>query len=465
MKRLLRNILAITGSDIARRLLGFLTVAYLARTISVAEFGLINIGFTVLAYALMLSSAGLTSYGVRAIASGKPPTIVRPILTLRVLLSLAVVGAIVLIARFAIADELTAQIVMLFSLSTLANALLVDWYFQGRERMGIVGLVRFLAALVYSFIIVVSVKSSSNLLVVAFAVIASDTLAAGALLIAYRRENRSLGIRFSLSGIDAIARSAIALGLGGLLGNLSTNLAPVLLGVMKDLHEVGMYSAASKMVFFLLMFDRLIGTLLLPASSRLHAVSVSSLAQHLTVALKWIVVLGLPLCIGGSLLAGDLVSMVFGEQYEPAALPFAILVWFCIATMLHTVFTSGMIALGLERRYGRIMAISIGLYALTVCIGIWWLGSLGAACAMVFSEIVTLVLMRRELGKSLNISLPQGLVETFVSAMIMGITMWVVPPIHVAVTLCFGCAVYAVVIYMTEAVSRDEISSLIRRVA
>lgn len=61
MKQLSRNFYSITLSDLGRRLLGFFTVTYLARKLGVADFGAINVGFTILSYAVMASSGGMST--------------------------------------------------------------------------------------------------------------------------------------------------------------------------------------------------------------------------------------------------------------------------------------------------------------------------------------------------------------------------------------------------------------------
>ncbi|HEV8539187.1 MAG TPA: hypothetical protein VGR15_09760, partial [Bacteroidota bacterium] len=67
MKRLASNFIAIIASDIGRRVLGFLTIAFLARTITTSDFGAINIGFAVLSYALVSSAGGLGAFGAREV--------------------------------------------------------------------------------------------------------------------------------------------------------------------------------------------------------------------------------------------------------------------------------------------------------------------------------------------------------------------------------------------------------------
>src|SRR5260221_2066567 len=131
---------------------------------------------------------------------------------------------------------------------------------------------------------------------------------------------------------------AVHIGGGSMLAQASINLPAIVIGILMTNADVGVYSAASKIVFFFLFVDRVAGTLLLPASSRLHASSPETLSSTLEVAVRWIVVIALPLCVGGMILAGTILPFVFGSQYEASVDVFRILIWFSLFTLLHTVY-------------------------------------------------------------------------------------------------------------------------------
>lgn len=58
MKQSSRNLFSFFSADIVRRLLGFATVAYLAHVLGKEGFGLVNHGFAVLAYSMVLNTTG-----------------------------------------------------------------------------------------------------------------------------------------------------------------------------------------------------------------------------------------------------------------------------------------------------------------------------------------------------------------------------------------------------------------------
>ena len=91
MKAVLINILSISSADVGTRLIGFLAVTYLARTLGPENMGIIAIGLAILTYASIISTMGLPTLGVRSVSANKSSTmdvgIVKQIITARGFLS------------------------------------------------------------------------------------------------------------------------------------------------------------------------------------------------------------------------------------------------------------------------------------------------------------------------------------------------------------------------------------------
>ncbi|HZY11060.1 MAG TPA: flippase [Bacteroidota bacterium] len=462
MKRLSRNFFSLVFSDIGRRILGFFAIAYLARKVGPADFGMINIGFTVLSYGLMISSGGLSMYGTRMIAKEISVDLVDNILGLRFLSTIITFGIITIIAVLFIPSKLMAVLIILFSLSLFANAILLDWYFQGKEEMGIVGIGKFVSAAVYCFVVVAFVQSSDDVLWVAVAAFAGDLICSSIIFIVYKRRERAR-IQLKFSMWNDLIRKSLPIGSGTILGHLSVNFPPLALGIIMTNTEVGYYSAASKLVFFLLMFDRVLATILLPVSTRYHTYSPEKLSTMLHQALKWIVIIALPICVGGSILADRLLPLVFGMQYGDSIEVFQILVWYFFATMVHTIYTSGLLAIGQEKLYGRTMFFSILIYSISIVSFTMFVGVIGAAYAMVLSEIITLILMRNQFRRFVVVHLPEHLFKIVIAAILMGCALVIVPSINVLLGIVMGAVVYTAILFATRTITSDNVSEMLGR--
>ncbi|MBI1806539.1 MAG: flippase [Ignavibacteria bacterium] len=464
MKRVSRNFLSIIGSDIMRRILGFFTVAYLARKVGTAGFGAINIGFTIFSYALVISSAGLGSFGTRAVARGDNEGIISSVISLRLVSGIFAFLITAAVAIFCIPNATTSVLAILFCAGLIGNAFLLDWYFQGKEEMGKIGIGRLLSAAVYLLLVIAVVHSAENILWVALASVVGDLVAAFALIQIARTQGKGICIRFTLKGWKSLLQQAFPIGIGGMIAHISVNFPLIAIGIILTNSDVGVYSAANKLVVFLLMFDRVMATLLLPASSRLHAQSFELLSSTLSDALRWIVIIALPICIGGLVLADRLVPLVFGAQYLNAVVVLRILIWFFFFTMLHTVYTSGLIAIGQEKIYGRLMVISGVMYGGLVTVGTLSFGVWGAALAVVIAEAGTLLLMRQHARRLIVIHVPPKIMNATFSGIFMGVVIAFLPPFPLFLTILFGAIVYLVLLVTTRAIIADDFLNILKRV-
>jgi O-antigen/teichoic acid export membrane protein len=463
MKRVSRNAAAILGSDLLRRLLGFFSVTYLARIIGTEGFGAINIGFTALSYCIVLSSAGLPSYGAREVARTGESGVVGRVVGARLRNALVIFALTAMLVLAVIGSSEIRLLILIFSSSVFVHSVLLEWYFQGHEEMHPIGVSRMVSAVVYLLILLVAVNSPADLYLVGVASVCADVIAAAYLLRIYLRKQGTFSIRMTTAEWFTLDRISLPFGIGSILGQISLNLPVIVLGVLVTASDVGVFSAATKIVFFLLMFDRLLGTLLLPASSRIHAIRPEQLSGVLSIARKWVLVIAVPLCAGGSILAPRLMVGLFGDAFFASGDVFRVLVWFLPLTLLHTVYTSGLIAAGREKQYSRVMMISVCIYAVTIIAGVLFSGVTGAAAAITVSEFVTLVLMWKKCSEVVRIPFDSTLVMTVISGGVMAGAVVLLQSTHLLILIPAGAAIYTALLFSTGALRLAEVRSMMER--
>jgi O-antigen/teichoic acid export membrane protein len=464
VKRISKNFFAIIGSDVARKIVGFLTIAYLARIMHAAEFGEINIGFTVLSYAFMVTVGGLSTFGSREVARRGSGELLNTMLSLRLVSAVIVYGCIALGAVLFVRDVIVMKLILLFCLSLFAHPSYFEWFFHGKEEMNMIGIGRTVSGVIYFLLVVLFVHTPEQIILVAVAATIGDCIATLLLMMMYRKRDDTLRFHFTLHGWRTVIKQALPLGAGTLFANFSINLPLIAIGILMTNADAGVYSAASKLVSFLLVLDRVLGTLLLPVSTRLHSYSSERLVSMLNAALKWIIIAALPFAVGGTLVADKLLPFVFGGQYVVAADIFKILIWFFFFTMLHTIYISGLIAAGKEKEFSRIMMMSLAIFAVCVFAGTALFGVTGTAAGMVLSEATTMILTRASFHQAMKTTLPRSLVGILFAAGIMTLAVFFIPVQHVVLSVVVGGVVYGAMLFVTRTISFEEILSIARRV-
>jgi O-antigen/teichoic acid export membrane protein len=462
MKRSASNFLSVVLSDILRRCIGFFAVAYLARKLGTSGFGMVNIALMALTYALVISSAGLHSLGTREVARGDPSRIAPNIIGLRLTLSVITYLAIAGVTFLFVQSDVLRSLIAIFTLSVFPLSFFLDWYFQGKEEMGKMSFAKLVSGGVYFCGLLIFVHSIASILWVGVAIVVGDFVSTSILIALFWRRYGPLRIAFDIKRWGSIMKQAIPMGGGSILATLCVNLPVLALGVMASEYSVGIFSAAAKLVMFLLFLDRGFGMLLLPASSRLHALSQIDLRNYLSRALKWILVIALPLTVGGTILAPKIIALIFGAQFAESGPVLRVAIWFFLFTMIHTVYTTGLIASGREAMYGKIMLISTVIYVVCVVGGIYFLGVIGAAYGASAGEAITLLISAATLNKYVRVQAPDKTFHILLALVAMGIVVYSLYSGHVVVSIAAGATVYAACLLLLRAVSVQEIAGLVR---
>ncbi len=463
MKRLSRNMTSLFAADILRRLLGFASIAYLARILDTSLFGAVNIGWTALAYMLALSTAGVATLGAKRIAAGEDASLIGVVIGSRLLVSALVFILMVCCSVLFIRDRITMGLVIIMGMSIFVQSFWVDWYYQGRESLTPVAIARSLSALVFLLVVLLFVREPKDVLWVGGAALMGDVIAADIMFRALRREGIRIHISLNIRAVIALLRTSLPLATGAILAMLTINYPPLALSVFRSAADVGLYGAASKMVFFLLLGDRILATLLLPASARIHARSPQETTSALTTTLRWVFVLGLPIAVGGTLLAAPLMTIVFGQSYLLSVQIFQVFIWYFFVTMIHTVYTSGLIAVGSERTYGWIMVGTAVLYVSFITTGAIWWGPVGAAMGVVVSELLSAVALRIALRRHLPLPFMERFLPVIIAVGGMGVSVFMLRDLPVIIPLAVGALAYGVLALATRAISWDDLRQLKER--
>jgi len=391
MKRPLQNTLAAVAADALSRLLGFAATAYIARTLGTSGFGLVSIGFAVLGYAALVASPGLQIMGTREVARTEDPPrdLVNNLTSLRVVLALGSVGLTALVTLPVFGLTPSWLMVILFAATALPLALSLDWFFQGAGRIVPVSVAKVLSYCVYVLLLIVLVSSPEDALWTPIAFWVGN--AASALLLFLLFQKTVGGARWSgnLKRWKSLLTESIPLGASIVLTQTITNIPVLIAGALLSLQETGLFSASMKLLFFMLMIDRVFNTLFFPAISRYRQLEESQFNTLAAVGLKLMLTLTIPLAVLGVTFAPAITAIVYGSAFGESVSPLRWLFLYFILTTANTVLMSVLYADKRDKEVLKVLA---------------W----GTATLILFCILFSL-LWRAE-GTAIGLSIGEGLV-------------------------------------------------------
>lgn len=455
MKPIVRNIAAVGATDATVRLLGFLTTVYLSRTLGASGFGALSMGLAVVSYLYLLSSPGVHVSGMRDVAAarGPAPEEAGSIVSLRLTLALPLIIVAGIIAHFAVPDPDTFRVLVVTMLALLPMALSLEWYFQGREAFGMLAGYRILNAVAYLGLAAALVNGEGDAVWAGLAFALANLLATGFLLLSQLRRERPIRLSWTLLDWKKRVRESAPLGLSAFLAQSATSFPVILAGAMLSTTAAGELNAALKLVLLALMVDRVMYAVLFPALAR-HT-SAGTGRHFLSVALKFTILLAIPLAVVGWFFAEDLVRLAYGAGFDRSAWILRLLLIYFAATLLNTLLGSSLVAARREKEFLSVMLTGT-LVTVIACVALsLWFGPVGTAAGVALAEVVMT-------GLFLYRVRPAGNLLTAASILAGGAGMAAVmayaQAAHPLIGLAGGIVAYLGLIALTGAVGRTDIA-------
>ena len=330
-RRIARNTLVVLLGNVSSYAFGFFFTMYVARYLGAEGYGILSfaIGFT--SMFSILTDLGLQTLTSREVARDKAlaPKYVANVGALKILLNTATFGLIAVIVSFLGYPTETTSVVYLTALSLVFGSFngLFSAVFSGNERMEYISLGQMLAAAInlsgglfvihygHGVIGIAIVYAASSLASLAFSLIVST-------------------IRFVKPRVEVdrtFLRTAIGhawpFTLSSFLFSAYYWTDTVVISFMKGDEAVGWYNAATRLLSVLTFIPVAYFTAIFPVMSRLHLSSQELLRFTYERSMKYMMILGLPIAVGTTLLADRIVAQVFGPDFSSAALALRILVW------------------------------------------------------------------------------------------------------------------------------------------
>lgn len=386
-----KNIAWITAGDLFARMLNFLAFIYLARTLGVAAYGVVELAIAILTYFQIIADFGVEQWAIRSVAQGKPVTeLVSQIVPLRVMM--AGVSFILLLFLLPLMPDVTGleKLLVLFGTILFAQAINLKWTSMGKERMPIVAVGLILGQVVFSLAVFAFIRGPITVFWVPVIRLVSEISMVVYFCWVFLHGSPPKLLKFNLTELPSVLKEAAPIGLSNGLGLMGYNLDLILIGYMLSSMAVGWYSAAYKPVTILLSFPAAYYSGLFPALSRQFSENLSAFRASVSKSLHLTALFALPAGIGLYFLADPVIMLIYGENYRLSIPALQILSWSLILVILRGNFRQALNAAGAQHLdlIAAGVAITINLCLNLVLIPRF--GIRGAATATLVSEIVWL---------------------------------------------------------------------------
>lgn len=446
--KIAKNVAWLFGGQIVGRLLRAVIIIYAARFLGAASWGAFSYALSLAAFLTIFSDFGinalLTREGVKS-----------PELRNKYLATALALKAFVLIVLMTVVTLLADYLTSIPAAAALLPIITLVFAFDSLRDLGVavarslekmeieawVNILTNLAITVFGFVFLYKFGSVASL---TWGYALGSGFGLLAIIYILRDHFRDLWGNLDMSLVKSLLTSAWPFGLLGLMGVVMINTDVLMLGWLTSAEATGFYAAAQKPIQLLYILPTLIAAAFFPALTR----SVKNKDSHFRVIFERGVVatylLATPIAIGGFLLAGPIMQLLYGSIYLPGTSSFAILALTTLAIFPATIIANGVFAHDKQKNLLGYVILGIGGNIFFNFLFIPVLGIAGSALSTFINQIIINIYLWRQFKKVTEFTIMPHLGKIITAGLIMGVGTFFLRhlPVNVIVNIVLSGFLY-----------------------
>lgn len=396
VRRIAKNTLVLLASQIISTGLGFIYIIYMARYLGAEGFGILSFGLAFTAMFGVLTDLGLQTLATREISRDKTlaEKYLGNVTTMKMILVVITFSLIGITINLLGYPEQTIMVVYFIGVSIVISAFSQTFYsiFQAFEKMEYQSFGQVLNSVLMFFGILYAINQEYSVIGFAFIyfLVSVIVLINNFTISIWKFVKPKILIDFNFWKITI--KEAIPFGLTNIFIVIYYYIDTVMISIMvPDGNEVvGWYNAAYRLILVLLFIPTVYITAVFPIMSKFHNTSKDSLKFIFEKSTKYMLILGIPIVVGVTLLADRIILLFFGSDYVPSIIALQILVWSFLFAALGGVFGYLLNATNKQMILTKIVGIGATLNIILNLILIPDYSYLGASVATDFTRLVVI---------------------------------------------------------------------------
>jgi len=472
---LARNMAFMLGGQVVIKIFAFIFNIYVVRRLGDAHFGRYSTALAYVAIFGMFTDLGMSSLSVREMARKQENVawMVPNIMTLRALLSLAAIAFTTLSAW--LLGKTPDLVLGIF----IASCGLLLYAFQGpldsvmiaQERLDFSSTLNLFNQMVFMILGTVLLLAGAGYIGLLLASLAG-VLAMG--LASVFVAKRILGLGFEHPNSRRwrpLLHASLPFGFMGIIRMLTSRFDTVFMSFTLTDAAVGWYNVPYNLIMMMLLLAQSLAISMYPTLVKEYDSGHGSIQNTVQRALRYLLLLSLPITVGGTLLADRVILLLYGQEFAPAIPVMKILIWVLPSMFLAEILGRTGSTMHLERKAMRFAVIraliSIGLNVALIP----RFGVVGAAVAAVTAALVRIVLSSILIGPAMlwkgNVT---PLLRVVGAGTLMGGVVWLLRDTPILATIddkialllliATGAAIYGAATLLLHAVSPGEVRYL-----
>ncbi|MFT6817936.1 MAG: O-antigen/teichoic acid export membrane protein [Myxococcota bacterium] len=467
IRRFLRSNVAASATQQATQVLAGLGLQlYLASKLTKSDFGTIAFIGSVMAMAMVPAQMRISQLIARHVARNHESANLWMARGQWTTLLLAPVAALVAFTWVGLQDgRPLVMVAMAFAIvGMLFNSMMTipDAILQGLSRLSPIAPAWIVGRVILVTATIVTVEQGYTIVGVYFGQALGPMVVLVMLYVAVRRTIGSWPLRVPFSESIALIRESVPFASAALFGAVYLLIDVILLEYLRGDEEVAVYRVASLAVIHLPILSLVLIRTLYPRMSAHHGKPLVA-GEELNFTIRIMMVMSIPMAVGGMLVAEPLVTTLVDDRYADATLPMLWLLPMVPLRFVNNVTGMTMNALDLPGLRARGMAIAALSNVILNLLLIPEYGAVAAGATTLAADMFLVVYQAiavRRVASGVNYL--TAIVRVLPALTVMVAVVLATPQLHVMLRVTVAGLVYAAVIVVTGVVTRSQLGRLMR---
>lgn len=457
-------------------LLPLIVTPYVSRVLGVNGVGVYSYTYSIVYYFILIAMLGINNYGNRSIAKVRDNKdelsktfvcIYKVQVTMSILMILLYVLYILI---FDIQYKIFAIVQGIYLIATLFD---INWFFFGLEKFKLTVTRNILIKIISVIFIFVFVNTENDLLLYII-ILACSNLFSNLLLLPFLLKEIDI-IKVNFSDIKVHIKPIIILFIPVIAISLYKVMDKVMIGLVCDVSEVGLYEQAEKITQMPLSLIIALGTVMMPKISNLFSKNkINEILKYISKSIKFEMFLCFPIVFGLISISEKFVPLFLGNEFSKSYILLDILsitlIFICFANVLRTQY---LIPNNRDKEY--IISVVIGAFV-NLIINLLLIpkyASIGACVGTVTAEFSVMFFQTMVIRKELPI---KNYIRESIPFLLKSILMFIIiypfnffnmnDIVRIIIQIITGCIVYIIlnIKYIFSIINFNEILNRIMKI-
>ncbi len=453
LRRVAKNIAALfTAHFVVAFLLLALSVV-IARTLGDVAFGKYSFVIALTAIFAIFSDLGYNTLMVREVARdpAQAGRYLKNILGIRLVLSLIIFTAIVIIINATGYHADMKNLIYVFAIYTLILSIsdVFKMVFRASERMQYESAITMISNIVRVVLGVSVLLRGYGLMGIALVFLLYSLLDLLLSFLVCKTRFVRPGVALDPGFWKGTVMVALPMGLVTILSLVYARTDTIMLAIMDGVAVVGWYNAAYNLVLGFTPIPHLFMNAILPLMSRLYVSSKDSLVMGYEKALTYLLISGLPIAMGMSLLADEIILLLYGEGFANSVIALEILAWDVLLIFICLPLGFMLVAINRQNRMAVIVGGCALLNIVLNLILIPGFSYIGAAIATLITETVLFLAYFYVISKYLyKLPLHKIVMRPLIATAVTALFIHLCSGLNLVVIIIYATVLYLVVLYL-----------------